>query len=202
MEGLLFYWFAWASWIIFTFLLPKHPQRTTLSIWILSMIIISPYNMEAGGIHFHASAFVIMFFIYLHTKDISKKTFTYLFITSLILMLGYVSFLIFELFDPVWLLFDRTWMAAVMIAYLTLLLQTDKKMRIVTMLVGTLQGEILYSLILKKLGMPYLIASMEFLDVIAISSFVLLAWSGLELLSAYIENNLNYTEGEKHNHHE
>lgn len=113
-------------------------------------------------------------------------------------MLAYVSFLMFELYDPVWVIINRDWLLTFILMYLTIMLQSEVRMRMYTLLAGVLQGELLYSFVLRQNGFTYPIGSLEFLDFAALAVAILLLWSGLKFTAAYFNTHFNHFEREKH----
>ena len=113
MEGLYFYWLAWIGWIWVTFIMDKkNPARIKVAIWLLAVIFTAPYKVNILSYDIYLSAFTIVLFLFIETKRLKPGAFLYSFISSFIIMLAYTSFLLFELFDPVWVLFDRKIMIA------------------------------------------------------------------------------------------
>lgn len=204
MEGLYFYWLAWIGWVWATFFMDKdHPLRLKWAVFLLSVIFTASYKVDFLFLEFHLSVFTIFLFIFLETRRKRAGSFLYLFLSSFIIMLAYTSFLMFELFDPVWVLFDRRIMLGAAGFYLAVLLHKDRHNRILSLISGFLQGEILFSVILLKFNFPYAVASLAFMDILFISLGMLLAWSAVESIIAVMSRNtLNEVEGEEQRFHE
>lgn len=200
MEGLYFYWLAWIGWILATFFMNKdNPLRMKFAVVLLAVIIAAPYKANFLIFDYHLSAIVIAFFVFFETRRIKLVSFLYLFLSSFIIMLAYTSFLMFELFDPVWVLFDRKIMLGAAGFYLALLLHKDKHFRMLALISGFMQGEFLYAAILWRFDFPYTAGSMAFLDLLSISVGLLLAWSAVETMIAVISGStINQAEGEEH----
>ena len=64
------------------------------------------------------------------------------------------------------------------------------------MLLGTLYGEIFYSLIITKYSFSFPIATL-FSRYYALSLSLLVGWNGLELLVGYFDKQIQITEKEK-----
>ncbi|MBS4191048.1 hypothetical protein KHA94_12735 [Bacillus sp. FJAT-49705] len=198
MEGLTFYWIAWFFWVIATFLLKKkHVNRLRLSLWILLLIIFSPHSILLFEMEISLASIILVIPLFKVIVRMKKIKASYLLLCSFIIMLSYVCFHLFELFDPVWIIFPRIWMLTVLLISLSIVLQTNKIYRIIIILLGSIQGEFLYALILKKYTFPHVIGSYAFLDVIALSTIIIATWNGLEYLSTFYEKNLNRVEKEK-----
>ena len=86
---------------------------------------------------------------------------------------------------------------SLMIAYVAIFLHSDKKQRIVMMLIGTIQGEIFYAYIIRKFSFLYPTATLAFLDVLALTLILTLTWSGLENFAKYFEKYFQADKTEK-----
>ena len=74
-------------------------------------------------------------------------------------MLITVCFLLFELFDPIWVWIEREWFLAILVtiwnSFFILI-----KMKDTVMMLGMVQGELFYSLILVKYSFSYPVATL------------------------------------------
>lgn len=189
MEGLVFYWIQWCYWIYLTFILNKqNPYRFLLSAYILILMIVANFHFIFAGFDFYAGGLFLLFLSYSFTYKKQKNKFVYFFICSFIVTIAYAAFQLFEIFDPVWVIFNKDWMMGIGICYLAVLLQKGLKDRLLIITSGSMQGEILYAFILRKYDFPYPIGTLAYLDVFTISISLLTAWSFLENASIYFEN--------------
>jgi hypothetical protein len=199
MEGLYFYWLAWIGWVWTTFFMSKdNPLRFRWTVALLAVIFTAPFKVDVLFLEVHLSAVATAFFIFSETRRKKTKSLLYLVLSSFIIMLAYTSFLLFELFDPVWVLFDRKIMLGAAGFFLTVLLHKDRQDRFFALITGFLQGDLLYSAILWKFNFPYVAASLAFMDILFISLGVLLAWSTFEAMVAVMSGStINHVEGEE-----
>lgn len=196
MEGAIFYWFSWLGWIWATFFMSKDSRyRLRVSAGLLILIISSPYKTVIMGIDVHLPAFILMMFFILETFKLKHRLFFSVFLSSFILMLGYVSFLLFELFDPVWVIFDRKWMIAFGGMIIGSVLQASRHRRLMSITAGLILGEVLFSIIMKELSFPYPVASPEFLDVIASLTMLVAVWSAFNYVAELAGNYFNQGRG-------
>jgi hypothetical protein len=189
LDGAYFYWLAWIGWIITTFFFKKGQKRLFLSAFILIVIISSRIEIPVTdnvSIIFSAFGFLAAGYYFVSKQSLKSKW--YLFLTTLIVTFAYVSFHLFELFDPVWLFADRKWLLSLAIVYVTLLLWKGISLRFFGMLIGVTQGEILYGYILQSFRFPYTIGSFAFLDAIAICSLLIGVWWVLEHLAVFYDS--------------
>ncbi|MEK5065148.1 hypothetical protein NSS72_17130 [Cytobacillus sp. FSL R5-0596] len=112
-------------------------------------------------------------------------------------MMAYVTFHLFELFDPVWVIFPREWMLSFLMVYMAVLLQKNRMLRLPLILLGGIQGEFLYAFILKPFSFPYTIGSLAFLDIMSISFSISALWIAVHWAVQYIEANFKHFEREK-----
>ena len=197
MEGIFFYWIAWMVWVYSTFMIKKSRFRLMVSIIVLVIIIVSPYSIHLGI--FEINVTIIAFLIICSALLVKKTTIqkVYLLVCTLTITIAYVSFLLFELFDPVWLFIDRKWMLAIILVYLASMLIKERKIRVACVVLGTSQGELLYGFILSHFRFEYVIGSMSYLDITAITSAVIVLWLGVENLAQYFDLYFNKTSKEK-----
>lgn len=198
VEGLTFYWIAWMFWVITTFIMKKGSvTRFYTSLWILLLIIISPYSFFLYDYEIsYVSIMLLMLLFYLVSTIKSFKA-AYVLLSSFIIMLAYVCFHLFALFDPVWLIFPRNWMLSLLLISLSFILQAHKLYRFIIILLGSIQGEFLYAYILNKYSFPYLIGSYAYLDAIALAAALAAVWTGFEMLTSFYEKHMNQVEKEK-----
>jgi hypothetical protein len=190
MEGFIFFWLFWIFWVLSTFFMTKKEVRLQVSVWLLAAIALSTYSLTLFNIDISLTSLLIVLTTYFLMARETGRTGSYLFITSFIIMLVYSTFHLYELFDPVWLIFNRSIMLSLLIAYISSLLQSDFRQRVIILLAGSIHGDILYSFILGRFSFPYTIGSFAFLDVMAIAISILLVISGFKRLSLYFENHV------------
>src|SRR5690606_30585591 len=99
--------------------------------------------------------------------------------------------------DPVWVMFSRKWMLSVLLVYMAVLLQKNRMLRLPLILLGGIQGEVLYAIIIKSFSFPYTIGSLAFLDIMAISISISALWIAVHWAVKYIEANCKHLEREK-----
>jgi hypothetical protein len=195
LDGAMFYWVCWLYWVFLTFILDKkNPYRFRLSAFILTFIILANYHFTFGGFDLYTGGLFLLFISYAFTYKEKIKTLSYFFICSFIVTIAYVTFHLFEIFDPVWIIFNKDWMMGILICYLSILLQKGLKGRLLMVASGTMQGEILYAYILKKFDFPYPIGTLTYLDAFALTSILLVGWSLLENAGIYFENNFTLNQ--------
>lgn len=197
MEGFFFYWLFWMFWIMATFFMEKNQLRLKISIGILLAITLSTFSFTFWEIEISYTSLFLLITVFVWIARQSFKRGSYMLITSFILMLSYTVFQLFELFDPVWLIFNRTIMLSLLMTYLSILLHNKVEVRVLSLVSGAILGDILYSFILRKFTFPHSVGDYAFLDVVSISIALLLIASGFKKFSIYFESHFKQFEREK-----
>ena len=193
LEGIIFLGVAWVIWIIATFFIKRTSKdRFKIAFIVLLLIILSPFETSFFDFQFNAAAVFLYLYLLVEVAYLNRKTGYYLFLSTLILMLAYVSFLLMELYDPILVIFERKWMVSFILVYLCLLLEDNKKLRYYSILIGTLHGELIFSFILKKITLTYPVGTFPFFDTIASALILLSAWTVLEFATVFLELQTNH----------
>lgn len=199
MEGSLFYFIFWAFWICLTFFIKKeNPYRFKLSAAVLIIIILADVPFSIEKIQLNAGGLSLLLMVYMALRKESGKTLVYFYISSFIITIAYATFCLFEIFDPVWIIFKKEWMMGMILGYLSILLQKDLRGRLQVLISGSMQGDILYAYILSKHGFPYKIGAYAYLDAFALTAALLIAWTGIENMGMYFEQTFHvYSKGKQ-----
>lgn len=198
LEGVIFYWSCWAFWIYLTFILEKqNPYRVKLSAIVLIALILSNFQFLVGEFEVQASGLFILGISYLFLSHEKRGAIIYYFICAFIVSIAYVTFHLFEIFDPIWIIFKKEWMMGIGLWYLSILLQKSLKGRLIIIFAGAMQGEILFAYILNKFQFPYLIGAFSSLDVCSITALLLVGWSALENAGSILQNHFHFFEKDK-----
>lgn len=196
MSGYSFLLLFWAFWILSTFFMKKENARFKISAWLLTMIILFLPTFYIAGMKVSFASVFMLFTAYFIIIKEKKSTAAYSFLISNIVMLAFAGFQLMELYDPVWILFQRKWMLAVFIVYLISLLQKTLRLQIAVLLAGTVHGDFLYAIIVRRI-MEYHVVSPVTLDVVAISLACILLFHGLKEASVVFDQYFKQQEREK-----
>lgn len=197
VEGFSFYWLFWMFWTMSTFFMRKSARRWKLSMWLLVAIILSLNSVKLFHIEISMTCLFMLFTAYMMIAKEKKKVMCFIIISSFIVMLAYVSFHLFELVDPVWLMIDRKWMLSILLTYLVVILHNGFYQRMVALLCGMVHGDVVYSLVILKYSLRYEIGTLSFLDVVAISTVFILILEGIKKVSAFFDQHFNQLTREK-----
>ncbi|WP_373892663.1 hypothetical protein [Virgibacillus sp. CBA3643] len=176
-NGLLFYWFSWALWIIVTFLMRKSNKRTILACWILATIISSNLYIEMESQQISV-AFLLLVggsFVLL----IQLQHMIYHLFASFTIMIGYAAILLWEKSSPVWLILPRVIIISFILGLLITILTKGFYNQLGIGLLGLSCGELIYRLMLSGYGFRVSIGEMQFFDVLL---FILVILMLLEVL--------------------
>ncbi|MDF2789017.1 MAG: hypothetical protein K0S80_2115 [Neobacillus sp.] len=195
MEGSMFYWIFWLFWVYITFFMTKqNPYRTKLATVILVLIILSNLDFMFMGFEFHASGLFMLLLSYIILSKKKLGSLLYAFICSFIVTIAFVTFNLFVIFDPVWVIFQKEWMMGICFSCLAIFLQTSLKDRLLMIVIGTMQGEILYAFYLRKFDFSNPIGTMAYLDAFSIITILLVSWSILENAGTFFQNHFHFLE--------
>lgn len=198
MDGAYFYWMAWIAWVISTFFMKKNKFRFTFSLFILSLICLSAHTLTIYDLKINIGLLFLLAYSYFGiSKHKSLLKLIYFYISSLAITLGYVSFHLFELYDPVWLFLDRKWLLTIGLTFIIIFLFKNTKDRIICLILSSCQGELLYAVILQKFAIQFEIGSLAYLDILSISFVLMQGWHLLERAVYYFDINMQKQVKEK-----
>ncbi|WP_419881221.1 hypothetical protein ACN6MY_16820 [Peribacillus sp. B-H-3] len=198
MEGLLFYWMAWMSWVVVMFFMPKTIKfRFVLLFHILSVISLAGYQLDVQRYSINTAAIYLFAVICASIRNKTLSNQINFICACVILALAYSSLEMFALLDPVWVIFSKTAMLAILINYAAILLIKDWKMRILSIILGLVLGDCLYAAVLYHIGMPYPAASFEWLDKAAVIIGAGLSWVLMETVIGLLQSYMKYGQREK-----
>ncbi|MBB5323419.1 signal transduction histidine kinase [Anoxybacillus tepidamans] len=186
MEGSYFYWCSWVCWIWATFLMKKTKRRTFFAASVLLLIIFSTYRMVMGTFSVTLSFLFLLFVSLYVVSQNSGWKFGYMFVSTMTIAFLYAAFRLLAIVDPVWVWMDERWMIAIVIVVISLMLHHDLAVRMLSMIVGSCQGDIVYAAAVKGV-FPYTIGSLSFFDVLSLSCACLVGWSVLENMPVYAD---------------
>ena len=87
----------------------------------------------------------------------------YTLLSALIIAMLYTSFHLLEVYDPIWIVVDRLFLLSSALVYAAVLLHEDRILRLCSLYIGMLQGELFVTIIFRKLHFPYDYGSLAFL---------------------------------------
>ncbi|MCP8968742.1 YphA family membrane protein [Ectobacillus ponti] len=187
MEGSWFYLFAWSGWIVATFWMPKGALRLYTAIFILLLLSTAQLEIPFGRI---AVAVPLLLLCAAGCLGMARLSFwrkLYMIIGSTVLAMLYAIFHLVELYDPVWIVLNQTWLLAACLAYASVLLFREHWPRVLVVLTGTVQGELLLTFILRPYGFRNTVGAVSSLDIAACAIALLCALHVLLQLFVHLE---------------
>jgi hypothetical protein len=197
LEGIWFYWLAWLGWIVLTFFFKKGKLRTGLASCLLLIMITAHQTLSVLHTSVSIGFILLLILNYLLVTSFSYKKLLYLFVCTVIISFSYVSFYLYSIFDPVWVMFHPSFMLAFLLTYLVLLLFKVKKERYIAFLFGLSHGDLLYVFVMDYYSFPITFGNLAFFDVMAIGITFISTWNGFELLSAVLNQSTKRTNKRK-----
>lgn len=187
MEDIIFYWVAWIFWVWITWIMAKNKMRTRLGIITLLAMIFSSYDIAM--FHFLINGGVI-FFLCLSIYLLATEPFVYqiyLCLTSLMISLGYISLILFSIYDPAWLIVSLPFIAAVYLSMICTFFSKKLNHQLINLFLSVTIGEIGLGIILNEIGLYNEIGTDGFLTRLT------LAIVGIMLIFAY-KQFVNYMD--------
>ncbi|WP_285766243.1 hypothetical protein [Peribacillus sp. SI8-4] len=187
MEGILFYWMSWIVWVIVMFFIQKTvPYRFDFLFHLLAVMILAGYKLEISLLSVHLSGIYLFFILCVYIREHSFLKILELISGCLIVTLAYASFQLFALLDPIWLFIKPSYLLCLFLNYLILLLFKNWKHRLLTLLIGLILGDIVYSILLVYHSLPYVALTYAWHDDAALILGANILWRMLELVGHYI----------------
>ncbi|WP_017728050.1 YphA family membrane protein [Halalkalibacterium ligniniphilum] len=183
MEGFYFFWFAWIFWVILTFFFPKKKLRMQATVGILGLIIFSSVTTDFLSFEVGISCLLLQVYGYYQLRNEPLYSLLYLCIITWLLSASYATFHFLEVFDPVMLLVERSWLLGSIMAIMLLILGAKKERRVAVLFLGLAQGEWLTGLGFRYAFHERVIGGLMFLDVLAIAICLVSIWYGMEWLA-------------------
>jgi hypothetical protein len=187
MDGIYFYSFFWIVWVIATFFMKKTAWRTMVAAAALITIIFSSVSLNIGGFQITLSFLFLFFLSCYYAAKQSRRKLVYMAIAVLTIAFAYTSFQLLVFFDPVWIWMDHRWMLAILLVILCFLFYENIQSRLLCLVIGSCQGEMLYSIISQKISFSYIIGSYSFLDTLSLSACCTFIWALVDYIPVYID---------------
>jgi hypothetical protein len=189
MAGFVFFGFAWAGWIYSTFIMEKtNPYRFPIAASLLVTIIMSVFKIRFLGFDISVAALFLLSISFVTFIKLPFWKLLYCTIGVFIVSSATAVFYLMSLYDPVWIFIDQQILLGFLVTCLAVLLFKEYRTRIFSAIIGLIQGEILYAIVLKKFSIDFSIGSFIFLDGLALTCFFITIWSGFEYLQMIFQH--------------
>ncbi|WP_047985322.1 YphA family membrane protein [Ornithinibacillus californiensis] len=179
MDGLYFYWFGWAFWIIVTFIMPKNNYRTVIAIWILLTISTSNIYLGIGFFDISIAYLTTLIGGFALLSTLKQKGLQIF--SAITIMIGYSSLLIWEVNAPVWIFMPRLFIMPVVCVLLVSIIASKFENRLANSIIGICGGELLYCLLLSNYSFTKAIGNLMFLDTLSIIIFLVVIIEAIQV---------------------
>lgn len=190
MEGVQFLWIAWSIWLYVIFFC-QGERAKSLTIMLLFLITLFPYTFIVGDVVINGAFLLCLFYVsyLLINENWLRKS--YYFLLSLMITCASVAFQLFAIFDPVSILFNRTYLLAIVLVALVLTLPMRREQRIPVLAMGFLQSEFIYKDILAALTVERIIGDAAFFDVLSLMVLLVVVWNAFEAFSLRMSESVS-----------
>jgi len=182
LEDLLFYWFSWILWVIVTFFFKKTRARFYLAVWILIVMIVKPLTIP--GIQGDISLAYI--FLTLGAMIWIGQTIKWHHFLSMITMTSlaflYAALQLSYWFSPVIFLIHETWLVAVIMVFVTLLVVSKPHNRVPWLIVACCIGNFWQAVVVSPLTSGLHLGFNHFFNDVSAMVILLVAWHVVERL--------------------
>ncbi|TLS35936.1 YphA family membrane protein [Pseudalkalibacillus caeni] len=194
MDGLLFFWIAWMFWGLVTFNFKKSFYRTYYAFVTLALIALSGEVLQIGWMAINLAFLLLCLLCSASFRAISKRMMVHHVVIALIIALVYVSLLLFSIYDPVWeFLYTKYSIAFILVIVAHFTVKTFST-RFSVLAMGAVQGEILLALLYHNLGIPGIVGSFHFFDVLAVTLGISGIWGAFVRITKSLETFLHKTQ--------
>jgi len=185
VSGILCLGVLWAIWITATFWMDKdRKERFPIAFCSLILMISFSYKIQLFHVEVQLPAVILLIIGYYYIAHFKYRKILYMLISIFIIMIGYAGLLLIELYDPVWIVINRTIMYSILFFMFAQLLASESMfIGITIVLMGTIHGEFLYAHILHKWDLQQTAGSYAYLDCCA--AFVLIECSWVLVSRAF-----------------
>ncbi|MBM7645309.1 hypothetical protein JOD45_001520 [Scopulibacillus daqui] len=189
MDGIVFYWVMWGIWVWTTFIMGYRPLRFWASFACLIAIIFSGAFIHVNMIKINA-AYILFFAVGLGLlRRSSYLKLGYYIIVHLFVMMLYIVYTKYTLYEPAILLKINQWLFFAAIFLVVQLLVKPFKIRLAVIIIGFCQAEWVMSIVLSP--KDFIIGDYPFLDRLAFLTFLTISWHFIHRISHQLYQTLN-----------
>lgn len=191
MEGIQFLWIAWSVWLV-VFFFNKLRRVKGLRVILLFIIALFPYSFQVGDVFVNGSFIICLIYSSYLLIDETPLRKSYYFLISVTITCAAVAFQLFEIYDPVTLFLNRTFMLVGIVVALVLTLPMARERRIPVLMMGLVQAEFIYKDIMARLMLERTIGDAAFFDVLSLTIFLVLLWQAFEVFTLRMSESLSH----------
>jgi hypothetical protein len=200
MEGIVFLWVAWGLWIYTTFMMGKNVKgRFAYSFYLLCMICLFPYRLTLFSHEVYATYVFLVFLTFIYIRPLGLRQKLYMLMGILTIAMSYAGLGLIAIYDPVLMIIEPHVIAALLSMSLGFIFYSSiKKIKILflTVLAGTMAGDVLLNVTLNKIGFVESIGNHLYLDMTAYMALITLSLKAIQVLNVLMSSKLSPNKGE------
>mgnify|MGYP007040134203 FL=1 len=173
-EGTIFFLISWLTVWYIVFMDNKSPlQRRVHLTVILALLVCAGVYMNIGNIQVSLIWVPVLFWSFFQWRIIRNRDLFRVSVSVFGVMLAFACFRILTMLYPVWLFIDWKILCSLLVIAVSALFLKGPNMRLSTLIIGSLFGQMIFAVLLNINGMPinYLF-SLESMDLLSLLVFM------------------------------
>ncbi len=173
-EGTIFFLISWLTVWYIVFMDNKSPlQRRVHLTVILALLVCAGVYMNIGNIQVSLIWVPVLFWSFFQWRIIRNRDLFRVSVSVFGVMLAFACFRILTMLYPVWLFIDWKILCSLLVIAVSALFLKGPNMRLSTLIIGSLFGQMIFAVLLNTNGMPinYLF-SLESMDLLSLLVFM------------------------------
>ena len=173
-EGTIFFLISWFTvwYIVFMDNKPARLRRVHLTV-ILALLVCAGVYMNIGNIQVSLIWVPVLCWSFFQWRNIRNRDLLRVSVSVFGVMLAFACLRILTMLYPVWLFIDWKILCSLLVLAVSALFLKDRNLRLSTLIIGSLFGQMIFALLLIDNGMPisYLF-SLESMDLLSLLVFM------------------------------
>ena len=173
-EGTIFFLISWFTvwYIVFMDNKPARLRRVHLTV-ILALLVCAGVYMNIGNIQVSLIWVPVLCWSFFQWRNIRNRDLLRVSVSVFGVMLAFACLRILTMLYPVWLFIDWKILCSLLVLAVSALFLKDRNLRLSTLIIGSLFGQMIFAVLLNDNGMPisYLF-SLESMDLLSLLVFM------------------------------
>ena len=173
-EGTIFFLISWLTVWYIVFMDNKSPRQRRVHLTvILALLVCAGVYMNIGNIQVSLIWVPVLFWSFFQWRIIRNRDLFRVSVSVFGVMLAFACFRILTMLYPVWLFMDWKILCSLLVISVSALFLKGPNMRLSTLIIGSLFGQMIFAVLLNDNGMPisYLF-SLESMDLLSLLVFM------------------------------
>lgn len=180
MDGILFYWLIWMSWIAVHFFWPKSFLRMWVSHFLLLLIIANNFSLSIFSHQVNVAYVFLLFASMFIFSTLTMRKLCYFIIVLLSFIAFMTSLRLLLIYDPIIVIIHPVWMLTIISFFYMHMFVKQRQFRIPLFLAGMSLSEMIYHLFLANIYGARMFGDLFFFDVVMATICLLYLWNTLE----------------------